>query len=160
MQIMLDTDRDSYEGALATVRAAFGVKDPPSKDGAKAENGNGEGKADDDDDYLPGKWNRKRLTKFGNWLANDAAEAVRYIANNAPAVPIDDTIAHMGKHLGIKGMTGQQMGGRMASIGFSWKAIPGVSGPPLDTDYKHRMYRMDEGIAAVLAEVLGPPSST
>lgn len=151
MKITLDTEQDTYEGALATIRAAFGV---PTEAKAKS---NGKAVDVQGDDFFPGGYTKKKLKKFADWLAADAAEAIRYIAANAPAVSIDEVIAYMGEHLQIDGFGGQHMGGRMASVGFAVNSIAGVEVPPYDTDYKNRMYRMDEKVAAVLLEYLGQP---
>jgi hypothetical protein len=160
MKITLDTDTDTYEGALATVRAAFGVT-PPSAEGTTPE--------DDDlddiefeveeegDDYLPGNWTRRKLRKVAEWVAEDAAEALRFIAANAPAVDIEKVIEHMAKYTEIDDFGGRHMGGRMSSVGFAQNAIKGVTATIYDTDYRHRKYRMHEGIAKVLLEELGDP---
>lgn len=158
MKITLNTEQDTYESSLATLRAAFGVKDSPA--GQQDSNGTS-GKAEDHD-FLPNKYNRKKLKQFADWLAPDATEGVRFIAFIAAkgtVVSFDDLIAHMAMHCQLPSLTGQQVGGRMSSVGFAWKALKNVGGPPYDTDYRSRVYRMDSGIAAILAELLGPPST-
>ena len=159
MKITLDTDADTYEGAIATVRAAFGVSESPAEDALLPD--------DDDldeiefeeegDDYLPGNWTRRKLRKVADWVTEDAAEALRFIAASAPAVGIDDVIEHMAKYTGIEDFGGRHMGGRMSSVGFAQNSIKGVTGNIYDTDYRHRKYRMPEGIAKVLLEELGDP---
>lgn len=160
MRLTIDTDEDTYGDVVATIRAAFGILDEPkvtSKSSGKAPPvTNGE----EEDDFFPGGWTTKRLNKFADYLAPDAAEAVRYIAANAPAASMDDTIAHMGKVLGFPKFNGQSMGGRMASVGFAVNAISGVNAAPYDTDRKHRLYRMDERVAKVLLDRLGSPAES
>jgi hypothetical protein len=154
MQISFDTEKDTFDSAVATLRAAFGISAPAPDSSEDTD-------ADEPaDDYYPGGWTRKRLAKFAGWLAADAAEAVRYIAAHAPAVSIDEVIEYMGKHLNIENFSGQAMGGRMSTVGFSWKAVPGAKAAPLETDYKYRVYRMDDGIAAVLREIMGEPGQS
>lgn len=158
MRISIDTDSDSYENALATVKSAFGVTDEAEWEYEEVDEEN-ESPAATPDDFYPGNYTRKRLKKFAEFLAEDAAEAVRYIASHAPTVSIDDTISYMGQHLGIAGFGGQHMGGRMASVGFAVNSLSGVKEAPYSTDYKNRLYRMDERTAKVLLEYLGQPSA-
>ena len=154
MKITIDTATDTFDEAIATVHAAYGVTTPPAPEAELPEHA-----SDSNTDYFPGNWTTKRLRTFAEYLAEDAAEAVRFIAAHAPAVPMDDVITHMGKHLGIKDFSGQALGGRMSSVGFAVTNTPGVKTGPYDTDYRHRLYRMDEGIAKVLLDSLGKPSS-
>jgi hypothetical protein len=154
MKISFDTEKDTYDSAIATLRAAYGIP-TPDKDSSEDT-----GPDEPADDYYPGGWTRKRLEKFAGWLAADAAEAVRYIAAHAPAVSMDEVIEYMGKHLNAENFSGQEMGGRMSSVGFSWKAVPGAKAAPLETDYKYRVYRMDEGIAAILRQLMGEPGQS
>lgn len=149
MRITIDTATDSLDEALATVRAAYGAPAPTEAKAVEKQTSEGS-----EGDHFPGNWTTKRLKTFATYLAEDAAEAVRYIAAEAPSVSMDDVIAHMGKHLGIKDFSGQALGGRMASVGFASNAISGVKGAPYDTDYRHRRYRIDERIAKVLLEAL------
>lgn len=160
MKITLDTDTDTYESALATVHAAFGVAAFAVEDAAPADEDLEEvDAADQADDYLPGNWTRGKLRKVSEWVAEDAAEALRFIAVNAPAVDIDKVMEHMATYTEIEDFNGKHMGGRMSSVGFAQKAIKGVSATIYDTDYRHRKYRMHEGIAKVLLEELGDPQS-
>jgi hypothetical protein len=48
----------------------------------------------------------------------------------------------------------------MSTVGFSWKAVPGAKAAPLETDHRYRVYRMDEGIAAILREIMGEPGQS
>jgi hypothetical protein len=159
MKISLDTEADGFDSAIRAVHAAYGVPYTPSAAPVDDEDPEEidwetESEDEDSDDYLPGKWNRKRIRKLVNWVTEDAAEALRYIAENAPAVSIDDVIAHMAKYMEEPKFNGQAMGGRMASVGFAQKRIKGTTGKVVDTDYRHRKYRMDSGIAKVLLEEL------
>src|SRR5581483_4686130 len=107
------------------------------------------------DDFFPGKWTRKRIRRLAQWVATvDAAEALRYMAERAPAVDIDEVFQHMAEYTGIEVFNGKHMGGRMSSVGFAQNAIGAGVGAVYDTDYKHRKYRMDNGIAKVLLEEL------
>ena len=135
MKISFDTETDKYEDALATLQAAYGLPRPGSQ--AKA----GTSSLPEAEEARDGQefWNRERLAQFATWLAPAAAEAVRYIAAHAPAAPMDETIEHMGEHLGDQNFSGQQMGGIMSSVGFSWKGIPDAEEPPLETDYRRRV---------------------
>lgn len=154
MKISVDTEQDTYDSALAAIQAAFGVTaTSKSSSNGKGTTANGA----EPDDFFPGGYTKKKLKKFAEWLTADAAEAVRYIAAHAPAVSIDEVIAYMGEYLQKGEFNGKHMGGRMASVGFAVNSIAGVEVPPYDTDYKNRMYRMDENIAAVLLECLGAP---
>ena len=142
MKVTIDTDTDTLDGAVATIHAAFGVAN-----GHKVGNGG-------DDAFYPGGWTKPRLQKFADYLAPDAAEAVRYIAEHAPAVSIDDVIEYMGIYTEIEDFNGKHMGGRMASVGFAIKNIHGVKSAPYDTDFKARQYVMDERIAETLLDML------
>jgi hypothetical protein len=157
MKITLDTDADTYEGAIATVRAAFGVTTSPAEDETPDDDDLEEVGFDDEDDYLPGNWTRRKLRKFARLIAPDAAEALRVMATNAPAVDIDEVIDHMAEYTGIDGFSGKNIGGRMSSVGFAQNAIKSTSSDIYETDYRHRKYRMHEGIAKVLLEELGDP---
>jgi hypothetical protein len=154
VKVSIDTEQDSYDKAAATLRAAYGISATSTM---HREGTNGSGPENTGEDRAENFWNRERLAEFAHWLAPGAAEAVRYIAAHAPAVSMDEAIAHMGAHLGEAGFSGQQMGGRMASVGFSWKAVSGAEEAPLETDYRYRVYRMDEAIAATLRDLMGEP---
>ena len=154
MRVSFDTEIDSYEAVAATVRAAYGRDAQPAPPAVPAP-GNDPPRVEPADAGVPGRWTRERLAEFARSLAPDAAEAVRYIAAHAPAVPLDEVIRHMAVHTGIDGFTGQQMGGRMASVGFTCKRMR--MPPPLRVDSRSRQYRVDEDVAAVLREVLGAP---
>jgi hypothetical protein len=152
VKISIDTEQDSYDSAAAALRAAYGIATPDIVTSGDVGQHEPVGPASDD------FWNhRERLTIFANGLAPDAAEAVRYIAAHPPEVSVDEVIEYMGTHLGIEGFSGQQMGGRMASVGFSWKNVPGADEAPMETDYRYRRYYMDERIAAILREIMGEP---
>jgi hypothetical protein len=171
VQISIDTEQDAYDDALATLRAAYGVQE--SGPGANSDTGepaivtsgeldggtNGDARhgAVVSGHYYPGGWNRDRLRAFAHSLAPDAAEAVRFIAAHAPAVSVDKTVEHMGKHLNIEDFSGRQMGGRMASIGYAWKSVRGAKAPPLERDTRNRVYRIDRDVAAMLGEIMGAP---
>lgn len=153
MKITIDTVQDSFGDAVAAVHGAYGVPQPGASDDDIEEgvfDGDDEPNADD---FYPGKWTRKRIRKLAQWVAPDAAEALRYMAERAPAVDIEEVFQHMADYTGIEGFNGKHMGGRMSSVGFAQSAIGGV-GAVYDTDYKHRKYRMDKGIAKVLLEEL------
>lgn len=145
MKLSIDTDVDTFDSALKAVHAAFGQAFPATN---SADGG-------DDDGYLPSHWTRPRLRKLVEWLGDsDAAAAVRYIAEHAPSVSLDDTYQHMSEHTGIDGFDGKHMGGRMSAVGFARNAIGGGVGPIYDTDYNSRKYRMDKKLAAALLEEL------
>jgi hypothetical protein len=155
VKITIDTAEDTFDGAIAAVHAAYGV--PP--DGGDRGDGGEEVDLDDEqnggEDFFPGKWTRKRIRKLAQWVTGlDAGVALKYMAEHAPAVDIDEVLAHMAKHTGDPNFNGQHMGGRMSSVGFAQNAIGAGVGAIYDTDYKHRKYRMDKGIAKVLLEEL------
>lgn len=144
MKISIDTDVDTFEAALTAVSAAFG-RVPP---GIKAD-----GDAGDDDGYLPGSWTRTRLRKMVEWLGDsDAAAAVRYMAEHAPKVSMDEVYRYMSEHTGIKDFGGPEMGGRMSAVGFGRNHIGGGIGPLYETEPSARNYRMDKRIATALLE--------
>jgi hypothetical protein len=143
MKITIDTDVDSFDSALKTIEAAYGHIHFKS----------GGAGASDEDGVLPGKWNRPRLKKLVEWLADsDAATAVRYIAEHAPAVDLDEVFEFMGEHTGVENFDGKAMGGRMSAVGFGLNHIGGGVGRIYDTDYNARKYRMDKGLAAAIIE--------
>lgn len=145
--IVFDTGRDAYETALAQLKAVYGI--------AKLDKQTAEetGSDQSNQDF----WSFETLIAWTQRLTDTAAEAVRYAAAHAPAVPMDEVIGHMGNYLGEENFTGQQMGGRMASLGFASKAV-GATESPLQTDYWERVYRMDPDVASALREIMGPPS--
>ena len=143
MKLSIDTDVDTFESAVGAVYAAYGLT--YGADGVTEE--------DDGDGFLPGKWTRPRLKKLAEWLSeSDAAVAVRYIAERAPAVDLDEVFDHMAKHTGIDDFDGKAMGGRMSAVGFARNSIGGGVGPIYETDYNARKYRMDKRLAAALLE--------
>ena len=152
MRVSFDTEVDAYEAVLAVVRAAYGADAVAPPEPEPVADTVPEEPADQE-------WTSERLAEFAAALAPDAAEAVRYIAAHAPAVSQDVTIAHLAKHTGIDGFNGQQMGGRMASVGFTCRRMR-MKVPPLLLDKRTREYRMDERIAATLAELLGAPGAS
>lgn len=153
MKISFDTETDNYEDAVATLQAAFGISRPGGQAKASTYSSPETGDTSEDRAF----WNRERLAMFAKWLAPAATEAVRYIAAHAPETPMDEAIEHVGRHLDEQNFSGQQMGGIMSSVGFSWKGVPDAEEPPLVTDYRWRVYRMGPGIAAMLREIMGEP---
>ncbi|MFQ6486201.1 hypothetical protein [Brachybacterium epidermidis] len=157
MKISIDTDLDSFSDAVRAVHAAYGViygdlDTAGDDDSANADIAYEDG---DDGDYLPGRWTRKRIQKLAQWVhGGDADIALRFIAEHAPAVDLDEVFEHMEKQTGINGFTGKHMGGRMSAVGFARNHIGGGVGHIYDTDYGRRKYRMDERIARVLLEEL------
>lgn len=150
MKLSYDTQVDTFEDALAAVYAAYGrarqddgtEDDPDDDEAAGADNG-----------YLPGSWTARRLRKLVAWLGDsDAAVAVRYIAEHAPAVSMDSVFEHMAEHTGLADFDGKAMGGRMSAVGFARNNIGGGVGPVYDTDYGNRQYRMDKRLAAAILE--------
>lgn len=156
MKISIDTDVDTFDSAVRAVHAAFGVPYAGSRpiDEVEEVDFEDEGDGSAAEDYFPGKWNRKRIRKLVNYIQDDAAEALGYIAEHAPSVDIEEVFAHMAEYTGIPDFNGKHMGGRMSSVGFAMKRIPGITGDIVDTDYRYRKYRMDKGIAKVLIEEL------
>lgn len=149
MRITLDTVTDTYEEAAATVMAAYQVTDeaPACQEPADP--------ASTDSRFLVGHYTEKRLRRFARNLAPDAAEAVRWIAENGPAAPIDELIHYMGEWTGIPEFGGQHLGGRLASVGFAVNSIPGVNEAPYAFDRYARVYRMEGPVAAILLDELG-----
>lgn len=153
MKIQIDTETDSFDSAVSAVFAAYGQVRPAS--GPVEDRSIG-----DEDEHLPGRWNRRRLRRLVEWLGeSDAAIALRYIAEHAPAVSLDEVFDHMAAHTGIEGFDGKAMGGRMSSLGFARNNIGGGVGPVYDTDYGSRKYRMDEKLAAALLEEMDASTS-
>jgi hypothetical protein len=153
MKISIDTETDTYEDSIAALRAAFGVAVEEYEDEEEWVDDE-ETEAEGDDDYLPGKWTQRKLRRFVREITDDSAVAVRFMAEHAPSVPIDDVLEFMGEHTGIKDFSGKHMGGRMSSVGFSQNGMPGVTSKIYDTDYKNRNYRMNKEIAEALIEAL------
>ncbi len=80
--------------------------------------------------------------------------AVRYIAEHAPAVGLDEVFEFMGGETGIKDFDGKAMGGRMSAVGFARNAIGGGVGPIHDMDYNSEEVPHGQEAAAVLLEEL------
>ena len=158
MKISIDTEQDTFPSAVKAVHAAYGVPYDattiPVDVDSSAEEVEVDGEVVEEEDYFPGKWNRKRIRKLLSYITEDAEEALAYIARHAPAVDIDQVFEHMGNHTEIPNFNGKHMGGRMSSVGFAMKRIPGITADIVDTDYRYRKYRMDKGIAKVLLEEL------
>ena len=145
MKINIDTEVDAFDSALNAVYAAYGQM--PSTTGDEV------GAGDKEEDYLPGHWNRRRLRRLVEWLGeSDAAVAVQYIAEHAPAVSLDDVFKYMAERTGHANFDGKAMGGRMSAVGFARNHIGGGVGPIYDTDYNARKYRMDKKLAEALLD--------
>lgn len=153
MKISIDTQTDDFASAVGAVHSAYGYE---SSDGDKAPNGkvNGNGSA-----MYPGGWTDKKLRKWAGLLRPDAQEVVRYVAAHAPEVGWDAAAEHLGHWRGEGGpVDGKFLGGAMSSGGHALNRIPGKpKGQPIDRDYTRRMYVIDIGIAAILANALGEP---
>lgn len=146
MRISIDTDVDTFDNAISAVCAAYGEPLPQTT-------ASGEDDLEDGDEYLPGRWTPRRLRKLVEWLGDsDAAAAVRYIAEHAPAADMDDVFAHMAEHTGVTDFDGKLMGGRMSAVGFARNSIGGGVGPVYETDYTNRKYRMDKRLATAILE--------
>jgi hypothetical protein len=151
MKLTFDTEVDTYESALTALRAAYGRLENAAGQ-AEATPGGEVPAADGDEAYLPGRWSRRKLRKLAEWLDGSyAGIAVRYIAEHAPAVPIDQTIEHLASQVDAE-IDGRQMGGIMSSVGFARNHIGGTTQPVYETDYGSRKYRMSPDIAKVLLE--------
>ena len=152
MKLSIDTDTDSYESALKAILAAYGRTFPEE---AATEPLHRDDADDEDNGYLPGRWTPARIKKLVEWLGqSDAAVAVRYIAENAPAVSLDSTYQHMAEHTGIEGFDGRAMGGRMSAIGFARNHIGGGVQPIYDIDNNARKYRMNTKLAAAILDAM------
>lgn len=93
-------------------------------------------------------------TRPRQWLGDmDATAGVRYIAEHAPGVSMDDVFEFMSEHTGIADFDGKAMGGRMSAVGFGRNSIGGGVGPLYETDTNSRKYRMDERLARALLEM-------
>ncbi|MFI8413844.1 hypothetical protein ACIGB6_15420 [Paeniglutamicibacter gangotriensis] len=150
MKISIDTDADTFDAALNAVYAAYGQVPPKLGVEDNADKG------DDEDYYLPGSWTRPRLRKMVDWLGDsDAAAAVRFIAEHAPKVSMDEVYDYMSEHTGIEDFDGKAMGGRMSAVGFGRNHIGSGVGPLYETEVSARNYRMDKKIAAALLEEMG-----
>jgi hypothetical protein len=161
VRITIDTDSDTYEGALKTLNAAYGVANASTSDleGDDEVDGSSNGRAGDSVVILGG-WNAKKLRKWARWLRDDAAEVVRYLAAHAPEVSYDEVAAHLGAVKGLsEPVDGKVLGGAMSSGGHAANAIPGVKGQPIDRDHARRVYVIDPRVASVLAEELGRPAT-
>ncbi len=149
MKLTIDTDTDTFDSALATIQAAYGVAATASSGGD-----------DEDDGYLPGNWTRPRLRKLVEWLGeSDAAIALRYIAEHAPAVGIDTVFEYMAGATGIDGFDGKAMGGRMSAIGFARNHIGGGVQAVYETDYSSRKYRINKNLALAILEEMDASDS-
>ncbi len=149
MKITIDTEEDNYEAARKALASAFGKPDPTDEeeDDYDIED---EGLSDDDD-YLPGNWNRKRINKLLLGVANPAYYALKYIAENAPA-DIDETIEFVRGHFEWESLDGRGMGGVMSSIGAAKRYVAKNSANIYVTDYNKRVYRMEPAIAKAMLE--------
>lgn len=149
MRLSIDTGVDTFESAMAAVHAAYGRVWPDVIEGDQPS----DDEPDNDNGYLPDRWSRRRLRKLVSWLGDsDAAEALRFIAERAPAAPMDEVFLHMADHTGLEEFNGKHMGGRMSAVGHARNHIGGGVGEVYDTDYANRVYRMDKRLAAALLE--------
>src|SRR5690349_12187324 len=100
MKISIDTVEDSFDDAIAAVHAAYGKPQPGEASDDDIEvPGSDEDDEPNRDDFYPGKWTRKRIRTVAQYVGTgDAAEALRYMAERAPAVGIDEVLQHMGEH--------------------------------------------------------------
>lgn len=155
VRISIDTDEDTFENALKAILAAYGESLPTSAVVSEPPRHDDDDEDDDEDGYLPGRWTRARVKKLVEWLGHsDAAVAVRYMAENAPAVSLDSTFEHMAERTGIEGFDGRAMGGRMSAVGFARNHIGGGVQPIYDVDYNARKYRMNTKLAAAILEAM------
>lgn len=145
MKLTIDTETDTFDTVLAAIQIVYGQT--AVIEGGAAEEG------EESDGHLPGNWTRPRLRKLVEWLINsDAAIALRFIAENAPAVGIETVFEHMAQKTGNENFDGKAMGGRMSAIGFARNHIgAGVKGV-YETDYASRKYRMDKNLATAILE--------
>ncbi|GAA4884542.1 hypothetical protein [Serinicoccus chungangensis] len=145
MKLTIDTEVDTFDAALAAIQVAYGQ--------TTVTGGGGTEKGEENDGYLPGNWTRPRLRKLVEWLDDsDAALALRFIAENAPAVGIETVFEHMAQKTGNENFDGKAMGGRMSAIGFARNHIGGGVKAVYETDYASRKYRMDKNLAAAILE--------
>lgn len=159
MQITIDTATDEFEDAVRALYSAYGQsyddenleevdweEEPPAEAPANAQ-------------VLPGGWTYKRLKRWTDYLQPGASEIVRYVAANAPEIDFDDVAIHYAKYLGVKGpVSGRVVGGAMSSGGHALRQVgKGVKSQPIDRDWARRRYVIDERIAGILSELLGPP---
>lgn len=160
MRITIDTDSDTYEGALKTIKAAYGLTGDSTPDLDDDEIDTSDNGHTGDSVVILGGWNAKKLRKWARWLRDDAAEVVRYVAAHAPEVSYDEVAAHLGKVKGLsEPVDGKVLGGAMSSGGHAANAISGVKGQPIDRDHARRVYVIDTRVASVLAEELGKPAT-
>jgi len=161
MQLTIDTEIDSYESAIQTLQAAFGVVAGDDEEFESDDTGAGQpnGAPTNRSTVIVGGWNAKKLRKWASYLKDDAKEVVRYVAAHAPEVSYDEVAEHLGAFKGLgASVDGKTLGGTMSSGGHAANAIAGVKGQPIDRDHARRMYVINEQVAGVLAEALGDPA--
>jgi hypothetical protein len=150
VQFTIDTERDSYEQALAALRAAYGVADL----GSAAEK------------YLPyrpkklpplyaslpldnrsivGGWTERHLFYLVAHVRPGAREVLRYLAAQEGEVPFDQVRAHFAQHP-VHPIVPGRLGGTMTSIDAVRRRIAPTTYKPLGRDTERRVYLLDDRI--------------
>ena len=147
MRITIDTQRDSYEDALATLQAAYrrpatparGHAVPALPDGLSAE-------------PIVAGWSEQHLFRLIAQVLPNAREVLRYLAHQERReVPYDQVRAHFAGHP-THPIGPRRMGGTLTSLDAVRKQVAPTSYKPVVSDEKQRVYRLDPRIAQGLRQ--------
>jgi hypothetical protein len=162
MKVTFDTETDTFEDAIAMVRRAYGREAHGARQQAHgprqehaAHFANSARRPTGQQAPLPDDWTGQRLEAFARGLDKNTAEAVRYIAANAPEVSMSDTQAHVHAYAIMEMFhSGPKIGFGMFRMGHF--TLPENS--PLSINRVKRQYGMDRRIASILTGILGEPA--
>ncbi|MFF4361247.1 hypothetical protein [Streptomyces sp. NPDC001604] len=149
MRLTIDTDTDTYEQAIATVQAAYGLQPATPPDGPEAPDPR-PGPQDLAEADLADGWSEQTLFQLVAVLMPGAREVLRRITELGSSASYDEVQQHFA-HRPTNPIPISRIGGTLTSIKAAQRRVaPDNSGPFLQRDERARRYRIDDLLVAGL----------
>jgi hypothetical protein len=143
MRITIDTQRDSYEDALATLQAAY--RRPVHAPGYSRVLQ--ELPAGLSDESIVAGWSEQHLFRLIAQVLPNAREVLRYLVHQGlREVPYEQVRAHFAEHP-THPIGPRRMGGTLTSVDAVRKQVSPSAYRPIVSDEKQHVYRLDPRIA-------------
>jgi hypothetical protein len=137
--LTIDPEVDDYQTVLGLIATLYGVTEASTEDDVEAEAAEADISAPVDG-FTP-----QRMRRYVRNLTPDGQRVLRYLAENAPTVEMDD----VQKAVGIYS---QQYAGLMSTFGHAERNTKGVTRLPFSKHY--RVYHINEQVASMAIEAL------
>jgi hypothetical protein len=148
VQIVIDTATDTYQQALATLRAAYGYPEAEAARRVREEDAGVAVEMELSGEEIVGGWSDQLLYPLIAEVKPNAREVVRYIAGHAPEVPFGQVQKYFADHA-THPIPTSNIGGTMTSVSSACRHLnPHSAFKPVERDTKRQVYVVDPDVAA------------